>query len=56
MIVRLSSQRFFFLPTVVNGRRVPLDMMDSKTKRKYIENICSYNFFTYLNYMEKKVK
>ena len=26
--------------TVVNGRLVPLDMTDSKRKRKYIEKIC----------------
>ena len=25
---------------MVNGRRVPLDMTDSKWKRKYIEKIC----------------
>ena len=26
--------------------RVPLDMTDSKRKRKYIEKICLYNCFT----------
>ena len=40
VIVRLFPQRFFHGPMVVNGRRVPLDMMDSKRKRKYIEKIC----------------
>ena len=40
MIVRLFPRRFFHGPTVVNGRRVPLDMTDSKRKRKYIEKIC----------------
>ena len=34
MIVRLFHQRFFHGPMVVNGRRVPLDMTDSKRKRK----------------------
>ena len=34
MIVRLCHRRFFHGTTVVNGRRVPLDMMDSKRKRK----------------------
>ena len=34
-------------PMVVNGMRVPLDMTDSKRKRKYIENICLYNCFTH---------
>ena len=34
MIVRLFPRRFFHKPTVVNGRRVPLDMTDSKRKRK----------------------
>ena len=33
MIVRLFHRRFFHGPTVVNGRRVPLDMTDSKRKR-----------------------
>ena len=37
VIVRLFPWRFFHGPTVVNGRRVPLDMTDSKRKRKYIE-------------------
>ena len=27
--------------------RVPLDMTDSKRKRKYIEKICLYNYFTH---------
>ena len=40
VIVRLFPRRFFHGPTVVNGRRVPLDMKDSKRKRKYIEKIC----------------
>ena len=34
VIVRLFPRRFFHGPTVVNGRRVPLDMRDSKRKRK----------------------
>ena len=34
VIVRLFHRRFFHGPTVVNGRRVPLDMTDSKRKRK----------------------
>ena len=40
MIVRLFPRRFFYGLTVVKGRRVPLDMTDSKRKRKYIEKIC----------------
>ena len=47
MIVRLFPQRFFHGPMVVNGMRVPLDMTDSKRKRKYIEKICLYNCFTH---------
>ena len=54
MIVRLFPRRFFHGPTVVNGRRVPLDMTDSKSKRN---DIFIQLFYTlYLNYMEKKVK
>ena len=34
MIVRLFHRRFFHGPTVVNGRRIPLNMTDSKRKRK----------------------
>ena len=34
VIVKLFHQRFFHGPTVVNGRRVSLDMTDSKRKRK----------------------
>ena len=34
VIIRLFHRRFFYGPTVVNGRRVPLDMTDSKRKRK----------------------
>ena len=34
VIVRLFPRRFFHGPTIVNGKRVPLDMMDSKRKRK----------------------
>ena len=34
VIVRLFPRRFFHGPMVVNGRRVPLDMTDSKRKRK----------------------
>ena len=34
VIIRLFHRRFFHEPTVVNGRRVPLDMTDSKRKRK----------------------
>ena len=43
---------------MVNGMRVPLDMTDSKKKRKYIENICLIQLFytLYLINMEKKVK
>ena len=40
VIVRLFPRRFLHGPTVVNGRRVPLDMTNSKRKRKYIEKIC----------------
>ena len=47
MIVRLFPRRFFHGPMVVNGMRVPLDMTDSKMKRKYIEKICLYNCFTH---------
>ena len=34
VIVRLFHRRFFHGPTVVNGRQVPLNMTDSKRKRK----------------------
>ena len=34
VIVRLFHRRFFHGPTMVNCRRVPLDMTDSKRKRK----------------------
>ena len=34
VIVRLFPQRFFHGLTVVNGRQVPLDMTDSKRKKK----------------------
>ena len=34
MIVRLFPRRFFHGPTVVNSRRVPLDITDSKRERK----------------------
>ena len=34
MIVRLFHRSFFHGPTVVNGRQVPLDMIDSKRKIK----------------------
>ena len=34
VIVRLFPHRFFHGPTVVNDRSVPLDMTDSKRKRK----------------------
>ena len=30
---------------MVNGMRVPLDMTDSKRKRKYIKKICLYIVF-----------
>ena len=33
VIVRLFHRRFFHGPTVVNGRRFPLDMTDSKRER-----------------------
>ena len=37
--------------------RVPLDMTDSKRKRKYIEKICLYNCFTHcIDPYEKKKK
>ena len=36
VIVRLFPRRFFHGPTMVNGRRVPLDMTNAKRKRKYI--------------------
>ena len=45
VIVRLFPRRFFHGPMVINGMQVPLDMMDSKRKRKYIEKICLYNSF-----------
>ena len=47
VIVRLFPRRFFHGPMVVNGMRVPLDMTDSKRKRKYIEKICLYNCVTH---------
>ena len=34
VIVRLFHRRFFHGQTVVNGRRVPLDMTDSKKKER----------------------
>ena len=34
VIVRLFHRRFFHGPTLVSGRWVPLDMKDSKRKRK----------------------
>ena len=40
VFVRLFPRRLFHEPMVVNGMRVPLDMTDSKRKRKYIEKIC----------------
>ena len=47
VIIRLFPQRFFHGPTMVNGGRNSLDIMDSKRKRKYIEMICLYNCFTH---------
>ena len=47
VIVRLFPRRFFHGPLVVNGMRVPLDMIDSKRKINYIEKICLCNFFTH---------
>ena len=47
VIVIQFPRRFFHGPMVVNGMRVPLDMTDSKRKRKYIEKICLYNCFTH---------
>ena len=47
VIVRLFPRRFFHGPMVVNGMRVPLDITDSKRKRKYIEKICLYYCFTH---------
>ena len=40
VIIRLFPRKFFHGPTVVNGMWVPLDMTNSKRKRKYIEKIC----------------
>ena len=55
--VRLFPRRFFHGPKVVNRMRVPLDMTDSKRKRKYIENIYLYNSFTHcLDLYEKERK
>ena len=34
VIVRLFHRRSFHGPTIVNGRQVPLDMTNSKRKRK----------------------
>ena len=34
VIVRLFHRRFFHGPTVVNGRWVPLDITDSRKKKK----------------------
>ena len=34
VIVRLFHQRFFHRPTVVNDKQIPLEMTDSKRKRK----------------------
>ena len=34
VIVRLFHRRFFHGPMVVNGRQVPLEMTNSKRKRK----------------------
>ena len=34
VIVRLFPRRFFHGPTMVNDRRVPLDMTDSKKEKK----------------------
>ena len=45
--VSMFPRRFFHGPMVVNGMLVPLDMTDSKRKRKYIEKICLYNCFTH---------
>ena len=58
VIVRLFPRRFFHRSMVVNGMRVPLDMTDSKRKRKYIGNDMFIQLFytLYLIYMEKKVK
>ena len=36
VIVKLFLRRFFYGPTVVNGRRVPLDMTDSKRKKSKV--------------------
>ena len=47
VIVRLFPRRFFLGSMVVNGMQVPLDMTDSKRKRKYIEKIYLYNCFTH---------
>ena len=34
VIIRLFPRRLFHGPTVVNGRRVPLDMTNSKKEKK----------------------
>ena len=36
VIVRLFHRRFFHGPTMVNSRRVPLDMTDSKGKESKV--------------------
>ena len=36
VIVRLFHRRFFYGPMVVNGRRVPLDMTNSKGKESKV--------------------
>ena len=61
VIVRLFHQRFFHGPTVVNGRRVPLNMTNSKRKESKVNVYCNDMFIRlfytlYLNYMKKKVK
>ena len=49
MIVRLFPRRFFHRPTVVNNRRVPLDMTDSKKKKsilkRYVDTIVLHIVF-----------
>ena len=40
VILRLFPRRFFHGLMAVNDRRVPLDMMNLKRKRMYIEKIC----------------
>ena len=44
--VRLFHRSFFHGQTVVNGRRVPLDMTDSKRKRKQSKCLLKCDIYT----------